>query len=130
MFFLSQDDKARVPLGLPISKQQTAILTHLECKAMLPDHEFLTGEKHELIPFVCAACLKKDDQIGFNGPSFISIRSGKHDKSCAATHFYDFERILHLEEFQDAGLIASKDVKLNVKRSKKLAGFGSVGNTV
>ena len=32
VFFLSQDDKARVPLGLPISKKQTAILMHLEYK--------------------------------------------------------------------------------------------------
>ena len=37
-FFLSQDDKVRVPLGLPISKKETAILMHLEYKVMLPDH--------------------------------------------------------------------------------------------
>ena len=45
VFFLSQDDKARVPLGLPISKKQTAILMYLEFKVMLPDHEFPIGEK-------------------------------------------------------------------------------------
>ena len=28
LFFLSQDDKARVPLGPPISKKQAAILMH------------------------------------------------------------------------------------------------------
>ena len=52
VFFLSQDDKARVPLGLPISKKQTAILMHLEYKVMLPDHDFPIGEKHKLIKMV------------------------------------------------------------------------------
>ena len=111
VLFLSQDDKVRVPLGLPISKKQTAILMHLEYKVTLPDHDFPIGEKHKLIPSVYAACLKKDGEVSYNGPTFISIRSGKHDKSCAETHSDDFERILQLEEFQDAALTPNKDVK-------------------
>ena len=66
---------------------------HLEYKVMLPDHGFPIGEKHKLIPSVYAACLKKDGEVSYNGPTFISIRSRKHDKSCAATHSDDFERI-------------------------------------
>ena len=31
-FFLSQDDKARMPIGLPISKKQDVMLMHLEYK--------------------------------------------------------------------------------------------------
>ena len=111
MFFLSQDDKARVPLGLPISKKQTAILMHLEYKVTLPDHDFPIGEKHKLILSVYAACLKKDGEVSYNGPTFIFIRSGKHDKSCAETHSDDLERILQLEEFEDAALTPNKDVK-------------------
>ena len=94
VFFLSQYDKARVPLGLPISKKQTTILMHLEYKVTLPDHDFLIGEKHKLIPSVYAACLKKDGEVSYNGPTFISIRSGKHVKSCEETHSDDFQRIL------------------------------------
>ena len=30
VFFLSQDDKTKFPLGLPVSKKQTAILMHVE----------------------------------------------------------------------------------------------------
>ena len=48
-----------VPLGLPISKKQTAILMHLEYEVTLPDYDFPIGEKHKLIPSVYAACLKK-----------------------------------------------------------------------
>ena len=94
VFFLSQYDKARVLLGLPISKKQTTILMHLEYKVTLPDHDFLIGEKHKLIPSVYAACLKKDGEVSYNGPTFISIRSGKHVKSCEETHSDDFQRIL------------------------------------
>ena len=30
--YLSQDDKARVPIGLPAAKKQTPILMHIEYK--------------------------------------------------------------------------------------------------
>ena len=105
VFFLSADDKARVPLGLPVSKKQTAILMHLEHKVKLPDLDFPIGEKHKLIPSVYAACEKnKDGSIGYNGPTYIAIRSGKHDKSSAASHIEDFRTLLSLDEFKKACL--------------------------
>ena len=110
-FFLSQDDKARAPLGLPISKKQTAILMHLEYKVMLQDHDFPIATKLKLIPSVYAAWLKKDDEVSYNDPTFMSIKSGKHDKSCAAAHSDDFERVLQLEEFQDAATTSNRKVK-------------------
>ena len=58
VLYLSQDDKARRPPGLPISKKQTAILMHLEYKVSLPDQDFPVGENHKLTPSVYAACLK------------------------------------------------------------------------
>ena len=111
VFFLYQDDKARVPRGLPISKKQTAILMHLEYKVTLTDHDFSIGEKHKLVPSVYAACLKKEGKVSYNGPTFISTRCGKDGKSYAETHSDDFERILQLEEFQDAALMRNKYVK-------------------
>ena len=95
VFFLSQDDKARVPLGLPVSKKQTAILMHLEYKVSLPDHDFPIGEQHKLVPSVYASCLQnKDRVIGYSGPTYISIRSAKHDKSGAASHMEDFQSLI------------------------------------
>ena len=35
VLYVSQDDKAKVPIGLPISKKQTALLMHLEYKVIL-----------------------------------------------------------------------------------------------
>ena len=111
VLFLSQDDKASVPLGLPISKKQTAILMHLEYKVMLPDHDYPIGTKHKLIPSVYAAYLKKDGEISYNCSTFISIRSVKHDKNCAATHSDNIERVLQLEKFQDAATTPNREVK-------------------
>ena len=58
-----------------------------------------------LIPSVYAACEKnKDGSIGYNGPTYIAIRSGKHDKSSAASHIEDFQTLLSLDEFKKACL--------------------------
>ena len=74
VFFLSADDKARVSVGLPVSKRQTTILMHLEYRVKLLDHDFPIGGKHKLIPSVYAACEKnKDGSTGYNGPTYIAI---------------------------------------------------------
>ena len=62
----------------------------------------MIGEKHKLIPSVYAICKQKDGKISHSGPTFISIRSGKHDSSTASSHQYDFERLLNLEEFSSS----------------------------
>ena len=103
VLYISQDDKAKVPLGLPISKKQTAILMHLEYKVLLPDHDFAIAPAHKLIPSVMAACLKKDGKkVGYGGPTLISIRSMKHDSSTAASHVEDFDTLIEAREFQEA----------------------------
>lgn len=73
VFFLSQDDKARVPLGLPAAHKQAPILMHLEYEIRLPDHDWVIAESHKLIPSVYAACEIKDS-VTYSGPTFIAIR--------------------------------------------------------
>ena len=99
-FFLSQDDKARVPLGLPSANKQSPILMHLEYKVQLPDHDWVIAERHKLIPSVYAACIVKSDSVSYSGPTAIYIRSGKHDSSSAATHAADFEALKTVPAFQ------------------------------
>ena len=70
----------------------------LEYKVFLSDHDFAFGKRHKVIPSVYAACCIKDDELGYNGPTYISIRIGKHDKSCATSHAEDFENLLSLED--------------------------------
>ena len=98
VFLFSQDDKARVPLRLPISKKQTDILMYSKYKVILPNHDFPIRTKHKLVPLVYATCLKKDGKVSHNGSTFISVRSGKHDKSCTATHSEDIEIIFQPKE--------------------------------
>lgn len=74
VFFLSQDDKARVPLGLPAANKQAPILMHLEYVVQLPDHDFVVAEGHKLIPSVYAACGITDKAVTYSGPTFIAIR--------------------------------------------------------
>ena len=50
MLFLSQDDKARVPLGLPAARKQAPLLMYLDYKISLPDHDFVIVSGHKLIP--------------------------------------------------------------------------------
>lgn len=103
--FSSQDDKARVPIGLKAAQKQAHILMHLEYRVRLPDHDWVIAERHKLIPSVYAGIVIKNQALGnpedvtYSGPTYIAIRSGKHDSSTASTHFDDFQRLLDLKEF-------------------------------
>jgi hypothetical protein len=48
--FLSQNDKARVPIGLPAARRQAPLLMRLDYKIRLPDHDFVVAPLHKLIP--------------------------------------------------------------------------------
>lgn len=54
---LSQDDKARVPLGVTAATHQSPILMHMEYRVRLPDHDWVVAEKHKLIPSVYAGTI-------------------------------------------------------------------------
>uniref|UniRef100_A0AC34GGK1 Uncharacterized protein n=1 Tax=Panagrolaimus sp. ES5 TaxID=591445 RepID=A0AC34GGK1_9BILA len=100
VFFLSQDDKARVPLGLPAAQKQTRVAMHVQYRISLPDHDWVVAAKHKLIPSVYASCVASaDGKMGVNGPTYCAVRSGKHDHSGADSHLYDFHRLFDLEEF-------------------------------
>lgn len=83
VFFLSQDDKAKVAIGVTAAKKQAPILMHLEYKVTLPDHDFVVASKHKLTPSVYAGIVIKPDGLGkaesvtYSGPTYIAIRSGK-----------------------------------------------------
>ena len=38
-----------------------------------------------------------------SGPTYIAVKSGKHDSSTAYTHGRDFDHLLGLKEFKKAG---------------------------
>ena len=61
VLFLSKDDKARVPLGLAAASLQAPILMHMEYKVRFPDHNFVLGPRHALIPSVYGVCEIKEN---------------------------------------------------------------------
>ena len=103
--FLSQDDKCRVPLGLTTAHNQSPLLMHVQYRVQLPDHDWVVAERHKLIPSVYAGIdiqpngFGKRDAVGYSGPTYIAIRSGKHSSSTAFSHALDFDRLLTLKEF-------------------------------
>ena len=65
MVYLSNDDKARVPLGLAAATLQSPILMHLDYKVRLSDHDFPVGDRHKLIPSVYCVCdLLENGKVG------------------------------------------------------------------
>jgi hypothetical protein len=75
---------------------------HLEYKVTLPDHDFAIASRHKLIPSVYAACVVKEDSVGYSGPTYIAIRSGKHDSSTAQTHGFYFETLTGPKDFNES----------------------------
>jgi hypothetical protein len=53
-FFLSQDDKAKVNIGLVAANKQSPIIMHLDYRIKLPDHDFVIAAGHKLIPSIYA----------------------------------------------------------------------------
>ncbi|CAF5036160.1 unnamed protein product, partial [Rotaria sp. Silwood1] len=102
VFYLSQDDKCKVPLGLPAAKVQAPMLMHLDYRVRLSDHDWTVAPRHQLTPSVYAACiLSEDGDLGYSGPTYIGIRSAKHEFSTADSHALDFDRLICLKEFEE-----------------------------
>lgn len=107
MAVISQDDKSRVTIGITAANKQAPLLMHLEYKVTLPDHDWVIAARHKLIPSFYAGIKIEDGKIGnakavsYSGPTYIAIRSTKHCSSTAATHAFDFQKLLHIESFRE-----------------------------
>ena len=98
VLFISNDDKAKVPLGLATATLQARLLMHLKYKVKLADHSFVVATRHKLNPSVYGVCdVNLKGEVTYSRDSFIRIRSGKHDKSSAETHAYDMHELFRSE---------------------------------
>jgi hypothetical protein len=101
---LSQDDKARVPIGTTAANKQAPIMMHLEYRVRLPDHDWVVAERHKFFTSVYASvsipngCLGDPEITGYSGRTYVAIRSGKHASSTAYSHALDMDRLLSLKE--------------------------------
>ena len=92
VFFMSGDDKTRVPLSLTAASLQASLLMNMEYKVKPKDHDFVVAPQHELIPSVYGIC-EVNRNVSYSGDSLIHIRSGKHDTSNAFTHTFDVREL-------------------------------------
>lgn len=65
---ISQDDKARVPIGITAAHKQSPMLMHVEYRIKLPDHDWVKASRHKLNG------LGNKTAVGYAGPTFITIR--------------------------------------------------------
>lgn len=105
VFYVSQDDKARIALGITAAKAQKSMIMHMQYRVTLPDHDWVKAERHKLIPSVYAGIginekgLGNLEAITSSGPTAIRIRSGKHSTSNASSHAADIEHVLNDSSF-------------------------------
>ena len=106
MFVPPVDVKAKLSIGVTTANKQSPLIMHVDYKICLPDHDFVKATNHKLTPSVYSACeirttsFKVAPEISYLGPTYIAIRSGKHDSSTGYSHGRDFDHVLKLEEFQ------------------------------
>ena len=91
---LSIDDKARAKLGLAAASLQSPVLMSMDYKVRLPDHSFVVGKCHSLIPSVYGVCdVNEKGRLTYSGDTFIRIRSGKHDSPTPYMHAHDIREL-------------------------------------
>ena len=104
----SVDDKVKVPLAIAVAKKQTLLLMHMEYQMTLPNHDFVVGSKHKLIPSVIGdmkVVKSKDltnDAVSYSGSTYITIRSSKYSGSSAFHHLRDINTARSLPEFTES----------------------------
>lgn len=82
------------------------MVMHMEYRVKLPDHDWVVANKHKLIPSVYGLIDIRPDglgdpkAVGYSGPTYICIRSGKHSSSTAYSHALDLDNLLAKPEFK------------------------------
>ena len=77
-------------------------MMHVSYEIRLPDHDFVKATKHKLTPSVYAVCeIKPPSSRADPDPTYIAIRSGKHNSSTPYTHGRDFDHLLELQQFHE-----------------------------
>ena len=95
--YISQDDKSSVHIGVTAAKKQQSMLMNMRVRVRLPDHDFNVGSRHLLVPSVMANCvIDLKSGVTYTGPTYVAIRSSKHNNSSAYSHHDDLKRFIEL----------------------------------
>ena len=96
--FYSQDDKAKVPIGITTASEQAPLLMHMEYKVILPDHDYVVTSQHKLIPSSTGDMKVREndfsgDAVTYSGTTYCTIRSAKQSGSSAYHNLQDMKGI-------------------------------------
>ena len=80
MTFHSQEDKAKVSIGITAASKQASLLMNMEYKVILPDHDYVVASQHKLIPSVIGGMQVREndfsgDAVTYSGPTYCTIRN-------------------------------------------------------
>ena len=78
------DNEAYVALSLGSATLQAPIFIHLDYKVLLPDHRFVFGERHNLIPAVYGVCNISKKGFVTYCPNTKYIKFSNHKNICSA----------------------------------------------
>ncbi|CAF0887164.1 unnamed protein product [Adineta ricciae] len=103
VFYLTQDTKAKVKIGRPAAKGQAPLIMHMdyEISSVESSMTSIGNSRHQFTPCVYAASLiDETGLVGYVGPTYVTIRSAKHDRITHDSHLLDFDRLIQLKEFE------------------------------
>ncbi|CAF0847934.1 unnamed protein product [Adineta steineri] len=101
VFYLIQDRKSSVRIGRPAARGHSPFIMHLDYQISTANSTVMPPPvTHQLKPTVYASCNIDDaGLVGYSGPTYISIRSSKHDQFTCESEDMDFDCIVKLKEF-------------------------------
>ena len=86
----SQDNKAKIFLGLPAAKKQSPLLMHMEYQLRLPDNDFAIAPSQKLIPFIIGDMAIKErilsGSVTYTGATYVDIEKSKEWQSIYVHH--------------------------------------------
>lgn len=103
VFYLTQDTKSKVNIGRPSAKGQSPLIMRLDYDISSLDSQTssMTNTRHQFSPCIYgASIIDETGLIGTAGPTYISIRSAKHDRLTHESHARDFDYLVQLKEFE------------------------------
>src|SRR5204863_2818790 len=99
---ISQDDKAKVPLGIPAVGRTFQTIQSSREPVTLPDHDFPIGMQQKLIPSVYLLINPKNTNDTFrNGQLSIFIRPQYQVGTSSATHMSDLNSLTQDARFDE-----------------------------
>jgi hypothetical protein len=95
--FLSQDDKAKVPIGIPAVSRTFSCVQSVNTEIALPDHDFPVGSNHKFIPsfyLICSANASNHSSSWTQEQIACFVRCQLFESSSSSSHVNDIARLL------------------------------------